>query len=112
MSERHHALPQAPVLDRPDRPAILTKPDDRRFRHQQGLRELHRRDVDLGLLAKMEVSRQSDRKRSATRRSSLTRSLSGSMRATCPTIPLAGCDRRTISAGLPTLISPALLSSI
>ena len=58
VSERHRALLQAPILDRPHRPAVFAKPDDRRFRHQQRLREPHRGDVDLGLLAKMEVSRQ------------------------------------------------------
>ena len=58
MSERHLVLLQVPILDRPNRSAVFAEPDDRRFRNQQGLREPHRGDVDLGLLAKMKVSRQ------------------------------------------------------
>ena len=57
MPERHVALLEVPVLDRPNRSAILGEPDDRRFRNQQGLRQPHRGDVDLGLLAEIGIGR-------------------------------------------------------
>ena len=40
MSERHFSLLQVPILDGPDRSSTLTESLDRRFRDQQGLREL------------------------------------------------------------------------
>ncbi len=58
MSERDFAPLQMPILDGPYRSMILGEPDNCRFRRQQGLRQPHRRDIDLGLFAEIETVRQ------------------------------------------------------
>ena len=96
-SECHRALPQAPVLDRPHRPAVFTKPNDRRFRHQQRLCEPHRGYVDLAA-AKVEVSRQLielNRDSALFIDAIVFRLDAGNL----PRYRWLGCDRRTISAG-------------
>ena len=53
-----HVVPlDTTILDCPDGSAIFAKPGDGRFRHQNGLRQMHGRDVDLGLLADVESIR-------------------------------------------------------
>ena len=58
MSERYLALLEVPILDRPNGAAIFAEPDDRRFRNQEGLRELDRRNVYFSLLAEVKIVRQ------------------------------------------------------
>ena len=57
VAERYFAQLKMPILDGPHRSMILGEPDDGDLRHQQGLRQLHRRDVDLGLFAEIEIIR-------------------------------------------------------
>ena len=58
MSERDLALLQAPLLDGPDGSSVAAKSLNRRFRDELGLQESPRRDIDLGLLAKVKIVRQ------------------------------------------------------
>jgi hypothetical protein len=55
MSECHLALLQAAVVDRPYRPTIAAKPNDRRLWNEERAGKVRGRDVDLRLLAEIGI---------------------------------------------------------